>query len=105
VVDGSGDKLAIATSSDYADDLLKSGGLGSDDGFRDAVPDADRAAGILYVDFDSDWSDTLADMVASEEGTDSGDEVHDNLAPLRTVGFNTWEDGDVSHALLKVTTD
>jgi hypothetical protein len=105
VVDGSGDKLAIATSSDYADDLLKSGGLGSDDGFRDAVPDADRAAGILYVDFDSDWSDTLADMVAGEEGADSGDEVHDNLAPLRTVGFNTWEDGDVSHALLKVTTD
>ena len=105
VVQGSDDKLAIATSSDYADELLKSGGLGSEDGFRDAVPDADRAAGILYVDFDSDWSDTLADMVASDEGAESGDEVSDNLAPLHTVGFSTWEDGDVSHALLKVTTN
>jgi hypothetical protein len=105
VVDGSDDKLAIATSSAYAEDLLKSGGLGSDDGFRDAVPDADRAGGILYVDFDSDWSDTLADMVASDEGADSGDELRDNIAPLRTVGFSTWVDGDVSHALLKVTTD
>jgi hypothetical protein len=105
VVDGSDDKVAIATSSDYADELLESGGLGSDGGFRDAVPDADRAAGIFFVDFDSDWTDLIADMVSTEEGESSGDELRDNVGPLRTLGFSTWEDGDASHALLKITTN
>jgi hypothetical protein len=105
VVDGSGDKLAIATSSDYAEELLKSGGLGADDGFRDAVPEADKAAGILYVDFDSEWTDLVSDMVATEEGGTAGEEFQENVAPLRTVGFSTWEDGGAFHALLKITTD
>ncbi|MBW8750014.1 MAG: DUF3352 domain-containing protein [Propionibacteriales bacterium] len=105
VVEGSDDKVAIATSSSYADDLLKSGGLGSQSRFRDAVPDSDRAAGILFVDFDSPWGDTVADMVGSDESQSAGDEVRHNIAPLRALGFNTWEDGDVSHALLKITTN
>ena len=105
VVEGSDDKLAIATSSGYAQDLLESGDLGAADGFRDAVPDADSAAGILFLDFDSEWTDTFASTVESEEGAGSGDEVRDNIAPLRTVGFSTWVDGEVSHALLKVTTN
>ena len=105
VVDGSGDKVAIATSSDYAEQLLKSGGLGSDDGFRDAVPDADRAAGILYVDFDSEWTDLVSDLVTSEEGDSDGKEFRENVEPLRTLGFSTWADGGTFHALLKVTTD
>lgn len=105
VVEGSGDKVAIATTTDYAEELLKSGKLGSDDGFRDAVPNADDAAGILFLDFDSAWRDTIADMVASDEGDAAGAEFADNTKPLRTVGLSSWEDGDVTHALLKITTD
>jgi len=105
VVESSDDKVAIATSTGYADDLLKSGGLGSQGRFRDAVPDSDRAAGILFVDFDSPWGDTVADMIGNDQSKSAGDEVRDNIAPLRAAGFSTWEDGDVSHALLKITTN
>ena len=105
VVEGSGDKVAIGTSKDYADELLESGSLGSQDRFRDAVPDSDRAAGILFVDFDSPWGGTLADMVSSDQGQGRGDEVRHDVAPLRSAGFSSWQDGDVSHALLKITTN
>ena len=99
------DRVAIATSEDYARDLLKSGSLGSQDNYRNAVPNADGAAAILYVDFDSKWRHSLVDLVGSQEGSSSGDEVDGNLAPLRSLGVSSWQDGDVSHALLKVATD
>ena len=105
VVEASGDKVAIGTSKDYADQLLQSGSLGAQDRFRDAVPDADRAGGILFVDFDSAWGGTVADMVSSDQGASSGDEVRQDVAPLRSAGFSSWMDGDVSHALLKITTN
>ena len=101
VVDGSGDKVALATSSAYAEELLKSGGLASDDGFRSAVPDADRSTGILYIDFDSPWRDSLVEMA----GVDERVEADENTEPLRSLGLSAWEDGDVSHALLKIATD
>jgi hypothetical protein len=105
VVESSGDKIAIATSRGYAVDLLGNGDLGSDGGFRAAVPDSGRAAGIVFLDFDSAWAATIAGLVASEEGGGSGGKVEDNLAPLRAVGLSTWKDGDVTHALLKIATD
>jgi hypothetical protein len=105
VVEGSGDKVAIGTSKGYAEELLRGGDLGSQDRFRDAVPDAERAAGILFVDFDSGWGSTVADLVAGDEGQTSGEEVRGDVAPLRAAGFSSWEDGDVSHALLKITTN
>lgn len=105
VIDGSGDKVALATSSAYADELLKSGKLASDDGYRSAVPNADKSAGILYIDFDSPWRDSLVDMVRAEEGEDAGTEADENTEPLRALGLSSWEDGDVSHALLKIATD
>jgi hypothetical protein len=105
VLEGSGDKVAIATSEDYARDLLKSGSLGSEDAYRDAVPKADDAAGIFYVDFDSAWRKAVVDAVSQEEGRSSGDELDANLAPLRSLGVSSWQDGDVSHALVKLATD
>jgi len=105
VLESTDDRVAIATSEDYARDLLKSGSLGSQDGYRNAVPNADDAAAILYVDFDSKWRRSLVDMVSSEDGASSGDELDGNLAPLRSLGVSSWQDGDVSHALVKVATD
>jgi hypothetical protein len=105
VLEGSEDKVAIATSEDYARELLKSGSLGSKDAYRDAVPKADDAAGILYVDFDSAWRTAVVDAVTQEEGRSSGEELDANLAPLRSVGVSSWQDGDVSHALVKLATD
>ena len=105
VVKSSDGKLVVATSSGYADDLLKSGGLGSGDGFRSAVPDADKANGILYLDFNSPWRDSLIQMVTGEEGDGAGAEADANTEPLRSFGLSSWEDGDVTHALLKISTD
>jgi hypothetical protein len=105
VVEGSGDKLAIATSSDYADALLESGKLASDDGFRAAVPNADEATGIIYLDFESPWRDSLIDLVTGEEGDDVGADVEANTEPLRSFGLSSWQDGDTSHVLLKIAAE
>jgi hypothetical protein len=101
VVDSSTDRVVVATSKDYASELLSAGSLGSKDGFRSAVPDADRATGVLYVDFDSTWRDALVHLA---DGADR-DEAEANTAPLRSLGLTTWQDGKVSHALLKLGTD
>jgi len=101
VLDSSTDRVVLATSQDYASELLGAGSLGSKDGFRSAVPDADRATGVLYVDFDSTWRDALIHLA---DGADR-DEADANTAPLRSLGLSTWQDGKVSHALLKLATD
>ena len=48
-------KVVIASNSEYADQLLGEGSLSDDDGFEDAVPNADDAQMILYADFDGEW--------------------------------------------------
>lgn len=97
-------KVALSPS-DYGDELLENGSLGSEDGFRSAIPDADRVEGAIYVDFESDWLDLLVEVIADEEGSDTAREVEDNLAPLRSLGISSWTDGDVSHGLVKISTD
>ena len=81
--------------------MSKAGRLGSEDDFRAAVPDADRATGILYVDFNSKWRDSLIHLATGAEK----DQADANTAPLRSLGLSTWQDGTVTHALLKVATD
>jgi hypothetical protein len=105
VVDSSDGKDALATSRDYADQLLASGKLGSAGQFRNAVPEADKANGILYLDFDSAWREALVQLVTGEEGDSAGAEADANTKPLRSLGLSSWTDGDVSHALLKIATD
>ena len=46
-----GDSLVVATSKDYAEQVLKGGNLGSTDGFKQALPDTKGAVMIGYVDF------------------------------------------------------
>jgi hypothetical protein len=101
VVKDSGDRVALATTGSYADELLSAGKLGSDEGFRRAVPDAERATGILYVDFNSTWRDSLIGLATGDEK----DQAEANTAPLGSLGLSTWQDGDVSHALIKLATD
>ncbi|MGY2875271.1 hypothetical protein ACVW00_002461 [Marmoricola sp. URHA0025 HA25] len=104
-IDDAGGKVAIGPGDYAADELLKDGHLGNQDRFRDVVPDADKAAAILYVDFDSKWRDLIVDAVTREEGPGSGEELDSNTAPLRALGISSWIDHDVTHALVKLTTD
>jgi hypothetical protein len=103
-VAGSGDTLALSPSSDYADALLKSGDLGSHEGFGKVVPEARRASGILFVDFDSPWRQTVVDVIAEDSRKDAAD-LDANTKPLEALGMSAWYDGGNSHLLLKLTTD
>jgi hypothetical protein len=62
------------------------------------VRDPERAGAILFVNFDesSDWIAMLAD---------DDPKVKQNLAPLDGLGVSVWQDGDVGHGLVRLTTD
>lgn len=98
-----GDKIALATSRGYADDLLKSGSLGDQKRFRDAVPDADKAAAVGYADLDGPWATSVLKTLQGQGR--AADEARRNLEPLRAVGMRSWLDGKVSHAQLRITLD
>ena len=95
-------KVVIASNSEYADELLGEGSLSDDDGFEDAVPNADDAQMILYADFDGEWGKVLIDT-AREEGDDESREVAANLEVLRAFGASAWTEGDVSHGLVRLS--
>jgi hypothetical protein len=97
-------KVALSPSSDYAGELLKTGDLGSSGNFKAAVPDADRALAIVYVDFDTPWRDTLIDLIGDDSSSDA-QEFDANTKPLRSLGISSWVDDGVTHALVKVATN
>jgi hypothetical protein len=101
VTRASGDTFTIATNGAYADQVEKQGGLGDSDTFRGAVPNADKATSVMYVDFDSAWVKSVA-RAAGGSGSSS---LGANLAPLKAFGMSAWSDGGVGHVLLKLTTD
>ncbi|MGZ8743318.1 MAG: DUF3352 domain-containing protein [Nocardioides sp.] len=98
VVEQSDDLVVIGLQQAYVDSLLDEGTLRDLDAFQDVVPEAGRAAGALFVNFDAGdgWLDALAD----------GDkEAAANLAPLDALGMSSWREGDVQHGLVRLTTD
>ena len=99
-------RVALASSPAYADELLGDGDLGRSSTFRGVVPEADRATSVMYLDFDSKWVDAL-ERLAGETGAPSDGlaKAKANLAPLKAFGASTWQDGDTSHVLVKLTTD
>lgn len=103
-VEAADGKVALSPG-DYGEQLLEDGDLGAKDGFRTAVPDAERVEGVVYVDFNSAWLELLVDVIADEEGGSAAAEVEENLEPLRSLGISSWTDGDVRHGLVKISTD
>lgn len=93
-----GDMVAIGPNPDHLAAVSGDGGLGDSALFQDVVREADEAGGVLFVDFDA---------VEDIAGPLSGDDpmVTENLEPLAGLGFSGWLDGEVSHAVLRVTTD
>lgn len=95
--------VAVGLDPDYVSTLLAKGDLGSLAAFDDVVPEADRATGVLYVNFDagSGWAEQLADLLSNGDPT-----ARKNIAPLDALGVSGWMDGDsVQHALLRLSTD
>ncbi|MGH3330861.1 MAG: DUF3352 domain-containing protein, partial [Nocardioidaceae bacterium] len=53
VVEEGDGAVALGLNRDYVGTLAEKGSLGDDATFQDAVPDAERATSVLYVDFDA----------------------------------------------------
>ncbi|MCZ4499383.1 MAG: hypothetical protein JWQ74_1936 [Marmoricola sp.] len=102
----SADKASLSNSADYGKTLLSSGTLGSSEVFKDVVPDASRAGGVLFVDLAAGARDLII-TEAGKAGASAADltRLRDYTTPLRAVGISTWVDGSGSHLLLKVTTN
>ena len=94
-------KVAIATTSDYGDQLLADGSLGESKNFEDVVENADDAQAVLYLSFENDWMDVVQKM-AAQEGDAEAKEVAANLAVLRALGASAWSEGDTGHAKVRL---
>ena len=96
-----GNHVVVGPSSGYREQVLDQGNLGQSDKYEDVVPESGRAGTVLYVDVDA-----FDDLLEAEAGGEGGDdELVENLEVLAAVGYSTWTDDDVAHAMLKVTTD
>lgn len=95
VTDRTDDGVVLATNEDYASTLTDGGGgLGDTDTFQKAVPDADGATDVVYVDFDRIAS------LADEMGEDVGP-----VEPIQAFGMSTSSDDGRAHATMRLTFD
>ena len=100
------DRVALAFDAGYAKDLLGDGDLGADATYQKAVPDADKATVVLYVDLNSKWRQAIADTLTdSTEELVTKKEFLTNTEALEAFGLSSWHDGADSHLLVKLTTD
>ncbi|WP_310529658.1 hypothetical protein, partial [Nocardioides sp.] len=92
------DSVIISLDADYRATLLEGGDLGASSVYKSVVEGADDASVVLFVNFDAgdDWLVNVA-------GDDA--EAAENLEPLSAFGISAWRDGDVSHSILRLTTD
>lgn len=80
-----GDKVFVATTPDYADDLKAGGKLGDSDTFKVAVGDVSNATATLFVDLDK--------VDAMVKGDVHG-EAKSFLESMRAVGFTATNTGN-----------
>ena len=76
--------------------------MSDDEGFQDAVPNADDAQVVGYADFDGDWGKAVLKLIRDEDDKES-QEVADNLEVLRALGISAWTEDDVSHGLVRLS--
>ncbi|HSV39087.1 MAG TPA: DUF3352 domain-containing protein [Nocardioidaceae bacterium] len=101
-IKGADGKVAVGFDEAYLDQLLAGGDLGSDETFRDAVPEAEKARFAFFVDFNAadDWLVRFAGSM-----TDGDKEFVENVRPLGAFGVSGWLEGDTGHLVLRLSTD
>ncbi len=95
-------KAVLATSPDYAKQLLGKGSLGDTSDFKDVVPHADSSPFVFYLSLDNGWSKTVADAARSTGDKDER-ELAADLEAFKALGASAWNDGGTSHALVRLT--
>ena len=101
-VAGEDGRVVLGLSPSWAEEVAAGGELRDAEAYRDALPDADGATMLAFVDFDA-----VLDIVASampDLGEES-DEVVDNLDPLAALGVTGTLEDDTVRVLLRLTTD
>ena len=96
--DADGETIVIGPNADFRDHVLKDGGLGDNQVFKDAVRESDKAQTVLFINVDE-----FQDAIENAAG-ESDQEFVDNLKPVSGFGITAWVDGDVSHAVMRLTT-
>lgn len=96
--DSEGDYVVVGPNADYRADVLADGDLGSSELFQEVVREADDAGVVLFMSFDA--LDDVAEQLAGGDPS-----VRENLEPLAGLGISGWTEEDVSHSVLRVTTD
>lgn len=97
--DQDGDMIVVGPSSDFRAEVLKDGGLGDDEVFKDVVREADKAQMVLFVNVDE-----FEDAIASAAG-DGDRELVDNIKPVSGFGITQWQEDGVTHAVVRLATD
>lgn len=107
VVETGEDTVAFGFDQEYVERLAGRGDLGSDAAFKAAVPEADRAAGVLYVNFDAGdaWVERLVEDFSQAAEGRSDPEIRENLQALEALGISTWVDDGVQRGLFRLTTN
>lgn len=107
VVEAGDGAVAFGLDPAYVATLAGAGGLGETANFRAVVPEADRAGGVVYVDFAAGdaWVERLATELDPRVPDGTAEEVHRNMEALDALGFSGWDEGEVSRGLFRLTTD
>jgi hypothetical protein len=92
-----GDVVVIGPSDDYLAEITGDGGLGDSETFRSVVREPERAGAVVYVNFNA--GDGLGKLV------DDDPDGRENVEPLEAFGVSSWQDGDVGHGMVRLTTD
>lgn len=103
-VEESKGQVTLSPSKDYAEALTKSGSLQDSSAFKSVVPEANKANMAFYLHIDSAWRTALVDLAKEMFGSSTARDVDANSKVLEAIGLSTWNDGAVSHSLLKITT-
>ncbi len=96
--DSDGDHIVIGPNADYRAELLKDGGLGDNDVYKDVIRESDDASTVLFVNVD-EFEDAI------EKAADGDGDIVDNIKPIAGFGMTAWVDDDVTHGVLRITTD
>lgn len=95
IVKDAGERTVVTTHAGYGDEIANGSGLGATSTFKDAVPGADQASAVGYVDI----AKTLETF-----GEDVDDEEMANLAPLSALGLAVRGEEDHAEFTLRLTT-
>lgn len=89
-----GNDVIVSANPAYAGKVT-SGGLGSNDAFRDVIPNAAGSQFAVYVNFDQ--------LAASFSKIPQ--KIAENLTPLKALGLSEQVNGDQAHFFLRISTN